>query len=181
MRLDDYDQRGYQPGAGLLRRVVWYLLNALLFDSWLLPSSTIKVKILRLFGAKIGNNVVIKPRVNIKYPWFLSIGDSVWIGESVWLDNLDWIKIKSNVCISQGAYLLTGNHDYKDPCFGLIISQINVEDHAWLGANSVICPGVMVGRGAVITAACVLKKSAVEYGVYEGNPAQYVRVRKLVP
>ena len=37
------------------------------------------------------------PKINIKYPWFLSIGDYCWIGEGVWLQTLGRIKIKNNV------------------------------------------------------------------------------------
>ena len=75
--------------------------------------STFKAIILRVFGAKVGKGLVIRTHVRIKQPWRLSIGDHVWIGESVWIDNLVQVAIASNVCLSQGAFLLTGNHDYK--------------------------------------------------------------------
>ena len=58
--------------------------------SWF-PISGFKRFLLRLFGAKIGKGVVIKPCVNIKYPWKLRIGNYVWIGENVWIDNLDTV------------------------------------------------------------------------------------------
>jgi acetyltransferase-like isoleucine patch superfamily enzyme len=61
--------------------------------------------------------VNIKPSVNIKYPWLLEVGDHVWIGEEVWIDNLAKVRIGSNVCISQGAMLLTGNHDFTKSTF----------------------------------------------------------------
>ena len=62
--------------------------------------------------------VVIKPNVKIKYPWNLYIGNNSWLGEKVWIDNLDIVSVGNNCCISQGAYLLTGNHDYRSEYFG---------------------------------------------------------------
>ena len=60
--------------------------------------------ILKIFGARIyGWQIVIKPNVKIKYPWFLKIGDGSWIGEKVWIDNLCSVNIEENVCISQGV------------------------------------------------------------------------------
>ena len=67
-----------------------------------------------MFGAKIGKGVIIRPGVSVKYPWKLQIGDNTWIGENVWIDNLSNIIIGKNVCVSQGAMLLSGNHNYKN-------------------------------------------------------------------
>ena len=120
----------------------------------------------------------VKPRVTIKHPWRLRLGDHVWIGEGVWIDNLAEVTIGSHVCISQDAYLLTGNHDYRDPRFGLVTAGITVEDAAWVGARSVVCPGVRVATGSVLTAGTVLTADTVAGGVYQGNPARWVRHRE---
>lgn len=178
VQLSKYN-RSYHPGAGLAKRILWYLFNFLLFDSWLLPLSRPKAFILRLFGARVGKGVVIKPRVNIKYPWHLEIGDHVWIGEGVWIDNLTSVKLGSNACLSQEAYLLTGNHDYTDPAFSLILKEIVVEEGAWLGARSTVCPGVRVGRESVLAVGSVLQKDALNNGVYQGNPAERIRERRI--
>jgi putative colanic acid biosynthesis acetyltransferase WcaF len=175
--LADYVQRQYDPGASVLKRASWYIVNALAFHSWLCPCSRIKVKLLRLFGAKVGNGVVIKPRVNIKHPWRLVVGDYVWIGEGVWIDNLVTVGIGSNVCVSQGALLLTGSHDYTDMAFRLILGEIHLEDGVWIAAGAVVCPGVRCARNAVITVGSVLRKDAEPGGVYSGNPATLVRQR----
>jgi putative colanic acid biosynthesis acetyltransferase WcaF len=174
-----YDNRGYHPGAGVPHRALWYLVNALFFQSWLHLGSGFKCRLLRLFGARIGRGVVIKPRVNVKYPWHLEIGDHVWIGEGTWLDSLDRIVIADNVCISQEAYLLTGSHDYTDPSFGLIVKPITIEEGAWIGARAVVCPGVKVGRCAVVGAGSVLTGDATPSEIYVGNPACSVRSRKI--
>ena len=95
------------------------------------------------FGARIGKGFVIKPAVNIKYPWKLKVGDDVWIGENVWIDNIGNVTIGSNVCISQGAMLLTGNHNYKSETFDLMIKPIVVEEGVWIGAKATIAPATI--------------------------------------
>lgn len=177
--LATYQVTGYSPGASILRRALWHIVKPLLFTNSLVPFYWIKCVVLRMFGARLGESVVIKPRVNIKHPWRLSIGDHSWIGEGVWIDNLVEVEIGSNVCISQEAYLLTGNHDYKSTTFSLIVKPIRIEDGAWMGARSIACPGVNVGRNAVLTVGSVLTQDAEANGIYAGNPAQKVRTRAL--
>ena len=177
--LSKYDQRGYHPGAGLVKRTLWYVVNALFFHSWLCPVSGPKRWLLRVFGAQIGLGVVIKPRVNIKYPWFLAIGENSWIGEGVWIDNLTWVRIGSNVCISQDAYLLTGNHDYKDAAFGLMFAPVTVADGAWVGAKAIVCPGITIASHSVVTVGSVVQQDTDTYGIYRGNPGQKCHARKI--
>ena len=177
--LSSYRVAGYSPGAGVLRRGLWYIVNALLFKSDLLPWYGVKNRILRIFGAKIGKGVVIKPCVNIKHPWRLAVGDHSWIGEGAWIDNLVAVKIGANACISQGAYPVTGNHDYKDRQFGLIVGEIEVEDGVWIGAKAIVCPGVRVRNGSVVTAGSVVQADTDVWGIYSGNPAKRARERVL--
>jgi putative colanic acid biosynthesis acetyltransferase WcaF len=122
---------------------------------------------------------VFKPDVKITFPWKLTLGDHVWLGEECWLLNLAPITIQDNVCISQRAFLCTGNHDYKSPSFDLITKAIRVESGAWVGAGAFVGPGVSVGSHAVLTAGSVATQAMEPYGVYQGNPAVRVKVRSL--
>ena len=117
----------YQPGSKY-KILSWYFINAIFFINPINISSNLKVGLLRLFGAKIGKDVIIKPNVNIKYPWLLEIGNHVWIGEHVWIDNLAKVTMADHVCISQGAMLLCGNHNYKKSTFDLIVGEIKLEE-----------------------------------------------------
>ncbi|MGD9731529.1 MAG: putative colanic acid biosynthesis acetyltransferase [Desulfamplus sp.] len=172
-----FDNSWYNPGQGFIVRIVWYFVNAIFFQSSLCPSSSIKVFLLKLFGAKIGKCVRLKPSINIKYPWNLEIGDYSWIGENVWLDSLAPIKIGNNVCISQGAYLCTGNHDWKDQAFGLIIKPIVIEDGVWVGARAIVLPGVTMATHSIATAGSVIAKNTEPYAIYSGNPAAKIKER----
>jgi putative colanic acid biosynthesis acetyltransferase WcaF len=139
----------------------------------------LKVFLLRLFGAKIGKGVNIKPSVNIKYPWRLTIGDYSWIGENVWFDNLDNVVIGYNGSFSQGAMLLCGNHNYKKTTFDLIIGAITLEDGVWIGAQSVVCPGVVCKSHAILTVNSVATSDLKSYTIYQGNPAKEIRKRVI--
>jgi len=122
---------------------------------------------------------MIKPKVNIKYPWLLIVENYVWIGEEVWIDNLVEVVLGKNVCLSQGAMLLTGNHDYKNSKFDLKVGKIVLEEGVWIGAKAIVCPNVTCYSHAVLAVNSVAVKDLEAYGIYQGNPAQYVRERKI--
>jgi putative colanic acid biosynthesis acetyltransferase WcaF len=179
MRLDNYSLGTYSPGAPLWKQLLWYFIGSPLVESYWLPISAFKVRILRLFGAKISQGVRIKSGVRVKFPWRLIVGDYAWIGENVWIDNLASVTIESHACISQGVYLCTGNHNWNHPDFKLMPSSIHIQQSSWIGAKSVIGPGVIVGRGAVLTLGAVTGRSLEAMTIYTGNPAQAVKERKL--
>lgn len=179
--LSRYNNNWYNPGRGVLVRVLWIVVNALFLQNPLNLSSALKCALLRLFGAQIGHGVNIKPGVNVKYPWRLRIEEWAWIGEGVWLDSLETISIGAHACLSQGAYLCTGNHDWSDPHFGLIVKPITVEAGGWVGARAVLLPGVTVQSHAVVAAGSVLARDAEAWTIYAGNPAQAVKQRALRP
>jgi putative colanic acid biosynthesis acetyltransferase WcaF len=166
-------------GAGKLKQLGWYVINALFFINPLNISSGIKRFWLKAFGAKIGKGVVLKPSVNIKYPWKLAIDDYSWIGEGVWIDNLADVRIGKSVCISQGAMLLTGNHDYTRVTFDLMVKPIILKDGVWIGAKSLVCPGVTCETHAVLAAMSVANRNLEPYTIYQGNPAISVKQREV--
>lgn len=174
--LSNYNNAWYKPG-NKLKVLLWYFTNVLFFINPLNPSSKIKILLLKWFGATVAENVVIKPGVNIKYPWFLSIGKNTWIGEQVWIDNLTQVIIEDNVCISQGAMLLCGNHNYKSPNFDLILGKITLKQGAWIGAKATVCPGVTLQNHAVLTVGSMATKDLEAYTIYQGNPAIKLRTR----
>lgn len=168
-----------QIGASKLKQALWYICNVLFFINPLVASSALKVFLLRLFGAQIGKNVNIKPGVNIKYPWKLAIGNHTWIGEKVWIDNLAPVTIAENVCISQGAMLLTGNHNFSTITFDLRVAPVVIGAGTWIGAKSVVCPGVTAHSHSVLTVNSVASKDMEAYTIYQGNPAVKIKDRVI--
>ena len=177
--LSSFNNSWFNKGASVFKIVLWYITNILILKSYFVPLSFVKVFTLRLFGAKIGKNVIIRPGVNIKYPWKLKIGNNCWLGENVWIDNLDYVTLSDNVCISQGAFLFCGNHNYKSESFDLMIGQIVIESGAWVGAKSIICPGVKVGSHAILSVGSLANKDLYPFCVYKGNPAVKCKERLL--
>jgi len=178
--LSKYNNSWYNPGAGPIKRLIWLWVNAIFLKSSFIPSSGIRVFFLKLFGARIGTGVNIKPGVSVKYPWYLEIGDYAWIGEDVWIDNLCPTKIGAHACLSQGSMLLTGNHNFKKPAFDLIVGGITVEDGVWIGAKATVCPGLTCKSHSVLAVGSVATKDMDAYSIYQGNPAVKVKERTVV-
>ncbi len=174
-----FNNSWYNPGSKT-KIFIWYFINILFFINPLNPFSSFKILLLRLFGAKIGQSVLIKPGVNIKYPWKLIIGDYTMIGERVWIDNLDFVVLGKNVCISQGAMLLTGNHNYKSKSFDLILGNIILEDGVWICAKSIVCANVICKSHSILSVNSTATNNLEPYSIYIGTPAVKIRDRIIL-
>jgi putative colanic acid biosynthesis acetyltransferase WcaF len=177
VRLREFDQGTFNRGAGKLKEICWYLVKVMFFLSALPYPSTLKAQLLRLFGAKVGTGVTIKPRVNIHFPWKLEIGNDVWIGEEAFILNFEKISIGNNVCVSQRSFLCGGNHDYKDPSMAYRNGPITLQDGVWIGACCLVGPNVVIGYDTVVTALSVVTNNLDSNGIYKGNPAIFVKHR----
>lgn len=171
------DSSALNRGRSRFIELLWLLLGAPVLASRLMLSAPVRAGLLRLFGARIGAGMYMKPGVRVKFPWYLSVGDHCWIGEDVWIDNLAPVSIGSHVCVSQGAYLCTGNHDWSKPNLKLFTRPIKLERGSWVGARALVCPGVTVGEGAILTAGSVAAKDLLPFGIYTGNPAVLTKQR----
>lgn len=180
IKLRNFSAGNFDKGAGVIKISVWYFVNALFVRPAFIPFVGFRLFWLRLFGAKIGKRVYLKPCVLIKFPWNLVVGDDCWIGEKVWIDNLDRVEIGSNVCISQEAMLLTGNHDYKDSAMPYRNAPIKLEDGCWIGARSIVCAGVTVYENAILTVGSMTSKNLESNGIYQGVPAIKIRERIIL-
>lgn len=179
VRLSEAHNAGYEPGRPFLVRALWQLVEAALLLNPAVTSYRLKRGVLRAFGARIGQRVIIKPNVHIKYPWRLTTGDDVWLGERAWLDNRADVVIENDVCISQGAYICTGNHDWADGRMPLRVAPVTIKCGSWLGAFSRIAPGVTIAQESIVTLGAVVFEDTEVRGVYRGNPATHVGVRRF--
>ena len=177
-RYDEHNKAYKQSiGASYLKQLLWFFCSLLFVRNPLIPFSGFRKVILVLFGAKIGNSPRIRPGVIIKFPWKLIMGDNVWLGENCWIDNMEQVYIGSNSCISQGAFICTGNHNFSSPDFELMAKSVVLAEGVWIGACSVVCPGVHAAEQSVLTAGSVLTTDMEANTVYQGNPAVKKRKR----
>ena len=177
MRLDKYIKENYSPGAGIIKQLLWFLIGSPLVRCSIIPSSFLRSLILKIFGAKISKGAVLKPGLQIKFPWRLSLGEHVWLGENVWIDNLAEVKIDSHTCISQGVYFCTGNHDWSSPSFDLKTNSIEIASHVWIAAKVNIGPDVKIAEGAVVTLGSTVQSDLEAWKIYSGIPAKFVAER----
>lgn len=148
----------YDKGRPKTVQALWVATSALLFERiWCPP--TLRVLILRAFGAEVGDRVLIRQGVRVHWPWKLKLGNDVWIGVDAWLLNLEQIVIGSNVCVSQGVMLCTGSHHLSSPSFEFDNAPIVVGDGAWIAARATVLRGVTIGTNAVIGATALVTKS----------------------
>lgn len=156
--LSKYNNSPFTRGAPAWKEALWWVVRSLLFAPWFPVPSALKVAALRIFGAKIGAGVVIRSRVNITLPWRFECGDQVWIGDQVQILSLARVRIGSNVCISQRAFLCTGSHDFRKESFDLITEPIEIGDSCWVAAQAFVGPGAVVPAGTMVKAGEVWKK-----------------------
>ncbi|EPF15775.1 MULTISPECIES: colanic acid biosynthesis acetyltransferase WcaF [Cedecea] len=168
--------RGFR-GAGGIKVQLWWAVQATLF-AWspqvLYPW---RAFLLRLFGAKVGKKVVIRPSVKITYPWKLTLGDHAWVGDDAVLYTLGEIVVGANSVVSQKCYLCTGSHDYMSKHFDITQAPIVIGEKCWLATDVFVSPGVTIGDGCVVGARSSVYKSLPANAICRGNPAVKIRER----
>lgn len=164
-------------GKNKIKVQLWFLCKAIFFRCSPVFMYRFRCFILRLFGAKIGINVKIRPSVDVFYPWNLSIGDNSYIAENVIIYNLDYISIGNNVSISMCTVLCTGSHDYISKTFDLLLSPIEIADEVWIAADCFVMPGVKIGMYSVLGARSFLKCQINENEIWAGHPAKFIKNR----
>ena len=169
--------KSWHPGAALLVRCFWFCFGAPLLAARWLPGSPWRVALLRAFGAQLGSGCRLKPGLRVKFPWRLVVGHHCWLAEDAWIDNLALVTLGDRVCLSQGAYLCTGNHNFRSPGFELLLGPITIGDDAWIAARAVLAPNTQIGSGAVVALGAVVSGSVPAGAIVRGNPAVVVGQR----
>jgi putative colanic acid biosynthesis acetyltransferase WcaF len=175
IKLSGYTTGDFSRGASPLKEAAWWAVRALFFLTPFPWPSALRVELLRFFGAKIGEGVVIRSQVNITFPWRFTAGDHVWLGEEVLILSLAPVSIESNCCISQRAFLCTGSHDFSSPAFTLDTRPITIREGSWVAAMAFIAPGVQVGPGSMVAAGSVVLADVPPRVIVRGNPAAVVK------
>jgi len=165
-------------GRPALMVQLWWLVQATLFRwspqfmyGW-------RVFLLRRFGARIGQKVLIRPTATITYPWKLTIGDHCWIGDDVTLYTLGELEIGSNTVISQKSYICTASHDIASEDFAIFDRKVTIGQKVWLAADVFVAPGVSIADGCVVSARSSVFANLPTLMVCKGTPARPVRLRQ---
>jgi putative colanic acid biosynthesis acetyltransferase WcaF len=157
---------------------LWWIVQSTLFGCSPQFMYGWRRALLRLFGAEIGSNVLVRPSVRVTYPWKLKVGNHSWIGDNVELYTLGAITIGSHAVVSQGSYLCTGTHDYRDLSFRIEARPIVVRDEAWIAAQVFVAPGICIGKGAVVGARSLVLTDIPDGAVAMGHPARVRGTRR---
>ncbi|MGF1590841.1 MAG: hormogonium polysaccharide biosynthesis acetyltransferase HpsU [Pleurocapsa sp.] len=175
--LTSYDISNFERGKANWLVMLWWLIQAIAFPLSLHNFNSFRCFLLRLFGAKIGKGVVIRPSARFIYPWKVEIGDYSWIGDDVVFYCVDSITIGSHCVISQKSYLCTGSHNIENKSFALITAPIKIGNGAWVATDCFIAPGVNIGSNSVIGARSSVMKSIPSQQVAWGTPCvpRYLR------
>lgn len=161
-------------------RAFWFLMNLFFFRFTAIQLNFLRIFLLKIFGAKIGKNVLIYPSVEIWAPWNLSIADRSVIGPKVLLYNVGKIEIAEDVTVSQRTHICTASHDIQSPSRDLLHSPVIINKGAWIFADAFLSMGVEIGEGAIVGARSVVTKDVASFEVVGGNPAKFIKRRKKI-
>lgn len=131
---------------------LWWLVQSTIFKMSPQFMYGFRVKILKIFGARIGKNVIIRPSAIFTYPWKISIGDNSWIGDGVILYSLGEIFIGKNTVVSQYSHICAGDHDLGSVDFSIRARNIFIGSGVWIGSDVFVAPGVTVADEVVVGA-----------------------------
>ncbi len=175
--LNKFNQPSDFRGRSAVVTQLWWLVQSTLFACSPQFMYGWRNFLLRLFGAKIGKSVIVRPTVRTTYPWKLTVGDYSWIGDYVELYTLGEITVGKHAVVSQKSYLCTGSHNFQAEAFDIYAKPIVVEDEAWIAADVYVAPGVTIGKGTVVGARSSVYNDMPEGMVCIGSPAKPVRKR----
>lgn len=179
--LRTYDSSNLQRGRSQWYVMIWWFVQAIAFPLSLHNGNRFRSWLLRLFGAEIGQGVIIRPSARFTFPWKVKIGDYSWIGDQVVFYSIDQINVGCHSVISQKSYLCTGSHDPETRSFALITAPINIGNGVWVATDCFIAAGVEIGSNSVIGARSSLFKSIPAEQIAWGSPCEvrYPRTIKI--
>jgi putative colanic acid biosynthesis acetyltransferase WcaF len=164
---------------GLVRRGLWSCVQIAFWPKRPRSLSGVRVALLRLFGAKVGRNVLICGGVHVTVPWLLELDEYAVLGDDVKVYNLAAVRIGAHAVVSQGVHLCTATHDYTQTDFPLYSKPIDVGAQCWLAAGVFVGPGLTIGEGSVVGAQSVVTRDVPAWMVTAGNPCRVIKPREL--
>lgn len=130
-----------------------------------------------------GDRVVFSEHVVLQGPKYIELGNDILINRNVSIQGGGGVKIGNDVMIGPEALIWSINHEFSDterPMReqGYGGAAVRIEDDVWIGAGSIILPGVHIGRGAIVAAGSVVTGSVSAEVLVAGVPAKVKRHRQ---
>ncbi|MEM1330297.1 MAG: WcaF family extracellular polysaccharide biosynthesis acetyltransferase [Planctomycetota bacterium] len=160
-------------------RLLWMLVSMTLFRFSPHNAYRFRRALLRLFGAQVGRQCVVRGTARIEIPWNLDIGDYSSVGDFARIYNLGKITIGRRCTVSQYAHLCAGTHDFTRQDMPLLRPAIVLKDDCWVAAEAFVGPGVTLGEGVLLGARSCAFKDLEPWLIYVGNPAKKLKEREL--
>lgn len=158
---------------------LWWLVQASLFRWSPQFAYGFRRWLLRLFGMRIGQGVLVRPSATVTYPWKVAIGDFSWIGDDAVLYSLGEIEIGHHTVVSQRSYVCAADHDHLRVDFPIRARPVRIGDEVWVGTDVFVGPGVTIGRGAVVGARSGVFADLPPAMVCLGTPCRPVKPRRM--
>lgn len=132
----------------------------------------------RMVVKSCGKHVYVGRNLDLRHPRGIIVGDYVMINKRVLLDGRNGIVIGNNVDIAQDAFIWTCHHNYNDDFHSVCGERVCIGDFAWICSRSIVLPGVIIGKGAVVASNAVVTKDVPAMMVVGGVPAKIIAKRE---
>ena len=129
-----------------------------------------------LFGRDLSDVRILTPFI-CDFGNRVKFGKGVFINHSAILSASGGIEFEDGVMVAPGVRIATINHDMNQRHTKYTYGKVTIKKNAWIGMNVTICPGVTVGRYAVVGAGAVVTKDVPDYAVVGGVPARVLRMQ----
>lgn len=140
---------------------------------------------------EIAGGVVIDSFVKIKPaggPGDVRIAEGTTINAGCVIYTGNGVTIGRNCAVAANCTFASVNHEYADPDRPIVEQRfmpsrggIVVEDDVWIGANTVILDGAVLGRGCVVGAGSVVRGRLAPFSINVGSPTRVVGMRRIAP
>lgn len=125
---------------------------------------------------RTGSNIQLHRNIILHNPERVEIGDDVSIGDRVIIMAFGGVNIGNRVMIGHDVSIITVTHNHSNHIMinEMLHSPVEIADDVWIGAKTIIMPGVTLGNGVVIGAGSIVTRSIPANAIAFGAPAEVV-------
>lgn len=156
---------------------IYFHIHMINLISNYIPFHFFKKKFLSINKIYLGDKSYIHSGVKFFGTENVYIGNNSTVNFDCFLDNRFPIYIGDNVSIAHNSKIYTMGHDIDDPLFSHKGASVHIDDYVCIFSNSIVMPGIKIGKGAVILPGSIVVKDVDEYTVVGGNPASFIKNR----